>query len=67
MEDPVLSKAREWLSANPTESVAVASQIFKVKKATLQSSIVWLNRPRVGKKGGQNKVLTAAQIEALKK
>jgi hypothetical protein len=67
MEDPVLSKAREWLSANPTESIAVASRIFKVKKSTLQSSIAWLNWPRVGRKGGQNRVLTTAQIEALKK
>ena len=35
MEDPVLSEAREWLTANPLESVATASRIFKVKKATL--------------------------------
>jgi hypothetical protein len=67
MEDPVLSEAREWLSANPTESIAAASRIFKVKKSTLRSSIARLNRPRVGRKGGQNRVLTTAQIEALKK
>lgn len=32
MEDPVLFEAREWLAANPSESVAAASRIFKVKK-----------------------------------
>jgi hypothetical protein len=66
MEDPILSEAREWLSANPKESVAVASRIFKVRKSTLQSSIDRLHRQRVGK-GGQNRVLTKPQIEALKK
>jgi hypothetical protein len=66
MEDPVLSEAREWLTDNPSESVATASRIFKVKKSTLQSSITRLNRLRVGL-GGQNKLLTPAQIRALKK
>lgn len=66
MEDPVLCEAREWLFANPTESVAAASRIFKVKRETLRSSIARLNRQRVGR-GGQNRVLTTAQIEALKK
>jgi hypothetical protein len=35
MENPILSDAREWLAANPSESVAAASRIFKVPKSTL--------------------------------
>lgn len=66
MEDPILSDARDWLTANPSESIAAASCIFKVKASTLRMSITQLNRPRVGR-GGQNKLLTTAQIEALKK
>jgi transposase len=66
MEDPILSEAREWLTANPSESIATASRIFKVPKSTLQMSITRLNRVRVGR-GGRNKLLTAAQTKALKK
>jgi hypothetical protein len=44
MEDPILSEAREWLTANPSESIVTASRIFKVKKVTLWSSITRLNR-----------------------
>ena len=66
MEDPILSDARDWLTANPSESIAAASRIFKVRKSTLQMSIARLNQVRVGR-GGQNKLLTGAQIEALKK
>lgn len=65
MEDPILSDARDWLAANPSESIAAASRIFKVKKSTLQSSITRLNRKRVGRRG-QNKLLTATQIKAIK-
>lgn len=65
MEDPILSDAREWLVANPSESVAAASRIFKVSKSMLQSSITQLNRIRVGR-GGHNKLLTIAQTKALK-
>jgi hypothetical protein len=66
MEDPVLSEAREWLIANPNESMAAASRIFKVKSSTLRSSIARQKKQRVGQ-GGQNRILTKPQIEALKK
>jgi hypothetical protein len=66
MENPCVSEARDWLKANPTESVATASRIFKVPRTTLQSSITRLARRRVGR-GGQNKVLTTAQFKTLKK
>jgi transposase len=65
MEDPILSDAREWLVANPSESVAAASRIFKVSKSTLQSLITRLNHTRVSR-GGHNKLLTIAQTKALK-
>ena len=63
MEGTPLSNAREWLAENPSESIAVASRIFKVKAPTLRMSI---SRPQRQRKGGQNKVLTTTQIEALK-
>jgi transposase len=65
MEDPIISDAGDWLTANPSESIATASRIFKVSKSTLRMSITRLNHPRVGR-GGQNKLLTATQTKALK-
>jgi hypothetical protein len=61
-----ISKARQWLQENPSESVATASRIFKVPKSSLQSSITRLSQPRL-QQGGLNRVLTVAQVEALKK
>ena len=63
MEGTPLSNAREWLAENPSESIAAASRIFKVKASTLRMSIT---RPQRQQHGGQNKVLTTTQIEALK-
>ncbi|KFY48584.1 hypothetical protein V496_10253 [Pseudogymnoascus sp. VKM F-4515 (FW-2607)] len=65
MEGSTLSDARQWLAENPTESVAVAARIFGVPKSTLQSSITRLRKPP-RRQGGHNKVLTVAQIGALK-
>lgn len=66
MERPSISKARQWLQENPSESVAATSRIFKVPKSSLQSSITRLTQPRL-QQGGLNRVLTVAQIKALKK
>ncbi|KFY32424.1 hypothetical protein V493_00216 [Pseudogymnoascus sp. VKM F-4281 (FW-2241)] len=63
MKGTPLSDAREWLAENPSESIAVASRIFKVKVSTLRMSI---SRPQRLRRGGQNKILTTAQLEALK-
>ena len=63
MEETPLSEARNWLAENPTESIAVAARIFRVPKSSLQSSLTRAHQPR---RGGQNKVLTTAQLEALK-
>ena len=64
MEGTPLSKACKWLSENPSESIDAASRIFKIHRSTIRSSI-----NRAGPKqprGGKNKVLSAAQTEALK-
>jgi hypothetical protein len=65
MEGTPLSDARQWLAENLTESVAAASRIFHVPKSTLQSSITRHRQPPQ-RQGGHNKVLTTAQLEALK-
>ena len=66
MEETPLSNARKWLAENPTESVAVASRIFRVPESTIRRSITRLAQPRY-QRGGHNKVLSTAQVEALKK
>jgi hypothetical protein len=65
MEGTPLSNAREWLAENPSESIITACRIFKVPETTLRTSLKW--RTRKLAHGGQNKVLTTAQSEALKK
>jgi hypothetical protein len=67
MEDPILAEAREWLIANPNETVTTASRIFKMPRSSLQPSITRLATPNRPGKGGQNKVLTLAQVEAIRK
>ena len=67
MEGTPLSKAREWLAENPSESINVAGRIFKVPESTLRMSIKRRTRNIQPIKGGQNKVLSTAQTEALKK
>ncbi|KFY29345.1 hypothetical protein V491_00092, partial [Pseudogymnoascus sp. VKM F-3775] len=65
MEGTHLANACEWLAANPSVSVNAASRIFKVPKSTIYSRIaraVPQKRPH----GGQNRVLTIDQTEALK-
>ncbi|KFY86473.1 hypothetical protein V500_07602 [Pseudogymnoascus sp. VKM F-4518 (FW-2643)] len=65
MEGTPLSEACKWLLENPSESIDVASRIFKIHRSTIRSSI---NRSARQKKprGGKNKVLSTAQTEALK-
>ncbi|KFX88861.1 hypothetical protein V490_07366 [Pseudogymnoascus sp. VKM F-3557] len=67
MEETPLLNACEWLAANPSESARVASRIFKVPKSTIRSRITRAAVPRKPAHGGYNKVLSTAQIEALKK
>ncbi|KFY97969.1 hypothetical protein V498_01766 [Pseudogymnoascus sp. VKM F-4517 (FW-2822)] len=63
MEETPLSQARKWLLENPTESVAATARLFHIPKSSLQSHIT---RHRATQNGGQNRVLTIAQLEALK-
>jgi transposase len=71
MEGTPLSNACEWLAENPSESASVASRIFRVPRSTIRSSISRLQKQSQKQKqkelrGGKNKVLSAAQTEALK-
>jgi hypothetical protein len=66
MEGTPLSNARDWLLENPTETISAASRIFGVPRPTLQASIRRLTQPP-RQQGGLNKVLSATQVEALKK
>lgn len=65
MEGTPLSNAREWLVENPSESIMTACRIFKVPETTLRTSLKRHTQKLAH--GGQNKVLTTAQSEALKK
>ena len=62
----ILLKAKEWLRENPTESAATAAQLYKINVVTLRSSISRDKSAITKKNGGQNKVLTKPQTEALK-
>jgi hypothetical protein len=65
---PSILAAKEWLLQNPTESIAVAARLWHLSPSTLRNSIARDKKtttPRLSH-GGQNKVLTEAQIEALK-
>jgi hypothetical protein len=62
-----LLEAKEWLRENPTESAVTAARIYKINVVTLRSSISQDKSATTIKKiGGQNKVLTKAQTEAIK-
>ena len=61
-----LNEAKAWLTENPSESVRVASKIFKIPQSTLQSSVTRKPNPQV-RHGGHNRVLSDSQILALKK
>jgi hypothetical protein len=63
MDENQLNEALAWLIENPSESIAVASRLFNVPDSTLRSSIT---RPS-DTHGGHNKILSDAQILALKK
>ena len=65
MEGTPLSNACEWLAANPSESIGAASRIFKVPNSTIRSKIARAAAPKPPH-GGYNRVLSAAQTEALK-
>ncbi|OBT39203.1 hypothetical protein VE00_10167 [Pseudogymnoascus sp. WSF 3629] len=57
---------RKRLDKDTRDSVGVASRIFKVPRSTIQSRITRA-APKKLPHGGQNKVLSIAQTEALKK
>jgi hypothetical protein len=60
-----LRKAKAWLIENPIESQAVAARVFKVNRKTLHNSI---QRGELNlHHGGQNKILTQSQEEAIHK
>jgi len=63
-----ISMAKEWLNENPTESIAVAARLWHLSPTTLRSSIARDKTTTTITKdrGGQNRILTTAQIEALK-
>ena len=63
----IISNAREWLVENPSESINAACRIFKVPESTLRLSIKRRIKNPQQRKGGQNKVLSTAQTEALNK
>ncbi|KFY10587.1 hypothetical protein V492_04923 [Pseudogymnoascus sp. VKM F-4246] len=67
MEGTPISNAREWLADNPSESIIAACRIFKVPESTLRLSIKRRVQNPQQRRGGQNKVLSTAQTEALKK
>ena len=71
MEETPLSNACKWLTENPLESATTASRIFKVPRSSIQSSIARAAQQQQQQQppqhGGKNKLLSAAQIEALKK
>jgi len=62
---PSISMAKEWLNENPTESMAVAARLYHLSPTTLRNSIA-RGKTTVKDRGGQNRVLSKAQIEALK-
>ena len=69
-KNPSISAAKEWLLQNPTESIAVAARLWHLSPGTLRVSIArdkksTTTTPSPGS-GGLNKILTKAQIEALK-
>jgi len=74
---PSISIAKEWLKENPSESIAVAARLWHLSPSTLRNSIARDKKTTTRtttttttlkgpSSGGTNKVLTKAQIEALK-
>jgi hypothetical protein len=61
MEGTPLSNARNWLTENPSKSVAVASRLFSVPESTIRTSITRLAQGPRRQQGGLNKMLTAAK------
>ena len=66
MEGTPILNACNWLAENPSKSVAVATRLFGVLESSIRSRIAQLAQPQ-RQIGGLNKMLTATQIEALKK
>ncbi|OBT70875.1 hypothetical protein VF21_10070 [Pseudogymnoascus sp. 05NY08] len=65
MEESQLQKATAWALDNPTESITTTARIFKVPPSKLRWSVTRAAKPRP-RHGGHNKVLSDAQILALK-
>jgi len=66
-----MQDALEFHAQNPTELVATISRIFKVNQATLRTRIRRQSQPPVQgpkvKHGGQNKILSDAQNESIRR
>ena len=67
MPDPktALHDAKAWLQENPSETPTVAARIFKINPNTLRVSIA-RSRTQSEGRGGHNKMLSDAQVTALK-
>jgi hypothetical protein len=66
--DSILA-AKQWLVENPSESVAVAARLWHLSPTSLYNSIArekMKQNTTIKEHGGHNRVLTKAQIEALK-
>jgi hypothetical protein len=64
-----LAQAKAFVCENPTESLATGARIYHVNENTTRSSR-WRDSQRKGApthRGGQNKILSEAQIEAISK
>ncbi len=62
-----MDEAKQFLLENPTESIAVAARIFKIKYDALAKSIARdaKRTTAVGKRGGHNRVLNDQQEQAI--
>ena len=66
-----MAQAIVWATANPTEKFIISAQIHVVNFNSLKSHMLQLQRraidpPQpVGHTGGQNQILSKAQIQAL--
>jgi hypothetical protein len=65
--DNPLSQAKAFLEAYPTENPTTAARIYKVNASTLRSYRCRTKLPSKPRTGGQNKVLSQVQIEAVYK
>jgi hypothetical protein len=62
-----LANAIKWIQENPTEKAVTAGRIYKVKPQSIRMALKRTTRNSKTKaNGGQNKILSDAQSEAVK-